>query len=191
VRSVTEDLEATGTLSATGNFVLTFPISGGTATLTAALPQNLHTLIPGTWVISGGACAAPSTTISIMQYPVVSGTYKGTFNVLNLNTSPPSAVPGTATAITAVLNQSAISNADGQFPLAGTITLTGACAASFSFTDGIVFGDGILSHPPSGPVGTQGDFIGGMDPTGVTIYGTFDGLTICNSQPYQGTLTLQ
>jgi len=193
---LTQDLAVTGSvttatsLSGTVNDLsLTVPISGGVATITASLPQNLNTFISGTWQISGGACAMPVTPMIISQFAPATGTYTGTFNVLVSGTLTP--VPGTATAITAVLTQSTTPNADGQFPLTGTITATGACTASLSFTNGIVFGDGILSQPLTGPSNLQGNFIGGMNPTATSITGLFESFSACNSQLYNGTLTRQ
>ncbi len=192
---LTQDLAVTGSvttatsLSGTVNDLsLTVPISGGVATITASLPQNLNSFISGTWQISGGACAMPVTPMIISQYAPATGTYTGTFNVLASGTLTP--IPGTATAITAVLTQSTTPNADGEFPLSGTITATGACTASLAFTNGIVFGDGILNQPLTGPVNPQGLFFGAIDPTATTLVGLFDAST-CNNQGYQGTLTRQ
>lgn len=187
--SLTQDLQATGTLDTANNLTLNIPISGGTATITATLPQNLHTFIPGTWQISGGPCAMPATAMNISQFASATGTYTGIFNIIATGTITP--VPGTVTAITAVLTQSTTANADGQFPLTGTITATGTCTASLAFTNGIVFGDGILSQPLSGPANSQGNFIGGLNPTAAGITGLFESFTACNSQGYQGTLTRQ
>lgn len=196
---LTQDLAVTGSVTTANslsgtvdNLSLTVPISGGVATITATLPQNPQTFTLGNWQIVGGACAMPATPMMISQYAPATGTYSGMFNVLATGTLTP--VPGTATAITAVLTQSTTPNADGQFPLTGTITATGACTAGLAFTNGIVFGGGILSHPLSGPSNPQGDFFGGMNPTATSITGLFASFTACNYQGYQGyqgTLTRQ
>jgi len=192
---LTQDLAVSGSVSSAtslsgtvNNLILTVPISGGVATITASLPQNLNSFISGSYQIVGGACAMSATPSIISQFVPATGTYTGTFNVLASGTLTP--VPGTATAITAVLTQSTTPNADGQFPLSGTITATGACTASLTFTNGIVFGDGILSQPLTGPANQQGLFVGAIDPTASTLTGLFDPST-CNNQDYQGTLTRQ
>jgi hypothetical protein len=186
---LTQDLAAIGTLDAANNLTLTVPISGGIATITATLPQNLHSFISGSWQISGGACAMPATAIWLSQYASATGTYTGTYNVLDLTTHLP--VPGTATAITATLTQSVASNADGQFPLTGTITATGACTASLTFTNGTVMGGSIRSNSFSGPANLQGNFSGAIEPTANTLNGAFTAFSTCNFQSYVGRLTRQ
>jgi hypothetical protein len=127
--------------------------------------------------------------MKISQFANTTGTYTGTFNVLATGTLTP--VPGTATAITAVLTQSTIPNADGQFPLTGSITAAGACTATLAITNGLVFGDGVTSWPLSGPISQQGTFTGAIDPTADTLYGNLFFFSTCNSQSYNGTLIRQ
>ncbi|HEV2618366.1 MAG TPA: hypothetical protein VGU23_00340 [Acidobacteriaceae bacterium] len=185
--SFTQDLQATGTIDSSNHLSLTIPISGGVATITATLPSNPMTYIPATWQIIGGACAMPATSISLAQFAPVTGTYTGTFNAYS---GPPVAiVPGSATAISAVLTQSTTPNADGQFPLSGTITASGACSGSFTLTNEVVSGGGIgpsLGFPTPPLV-----FTGAIEPTGTTLMGAFFSLTNCNSQAYSGRLTRQ
>jgi hypothetical protein len=193
---LTQDLAVTGSdssatsLSGTvNNLSLTVPIANGTATITADLPQNLNSYITGSYQIVGGACTMPATPMIISQFASATGTYTGTLNVVNQTTYLP--IPGTATAITAVLTQSAIPNADGQFPLTGTVSANGACNANLAFSNGIVFGNGILSQPLTGPSNPQGFFGGAIDPTATTFTGLFEAFSNCNNQEYQGTLTRQ
>ncbi len=54
--ALTQDLAATGTISTSGNLVLSIPISGGTATLTVTLGSNLQSYAMGT----GRSSAAPA-----------------------------------------------------------------------------------------------------------------------------------
>jgi hypothetical protein len=76
--SFTQDLPVTGTLDANNNLTLTVPIAGGIATITASLPQDPQTFIPGSYQIVGGPCAMPATAIEISQFAPVTGTYTGT-----------------------------------------------------------------------------------------------------------------
>jgi len=185
--SFTQDLPVTGTLDAANHLTLTLPISGGTATITATLPQNSQTYTLGNWQIVGGACAMPATTIVIAQFAPVTGTYTGILNVLDLTTHLP--VPGSATTVSAVLTQSTTPTADGQFPLSGTVTASGACSGSFPIINEVVFGGVILPFIPTGS-STIG-FLGAVEPTATTLVGGIDPYSACGSQFYQGTLTRQ
>ena len=186
--SILQDLQVTGTLDASNNLSLTIPISGGTATIAAPL-QNAYTYFNnGTWQITGGACAMASTQITMAHIAPVTGTYSGTFNVLNLTTV--TIEPGTATTITAVLAQSTTPNADGQFPLTGTITATGACSGTFPLVNEVVSGGSITLSPPLTGSSTE-IFDGAVEPTGTYIVGAFLPLNACGSQDFSGTLTRQ
>ena len=185
--SFTQDLPVTGTIDSNNNLTLTVPISGGTATISATLPQNPQTFTNGSWQIVGGACAMPATAIAIVQVAPVTGTYTGVLNVIDLTTFTP--VPGTATTVTAVLTQSTTSNADGQFPLTGTVTASGACSGSFPIINEVVFGGSISPLIPPGT--STVDFLGAVEPTAATIVAGIDPYSACGSQLYQGTLTRQ
>jgi hypothetical protein len=184
--SLTQDLPVTGTLDASNKLTLTVPISGGTATITAAI-ANSYTYMNGTWQILGGACAMPTTSIVIAHYAPVTGTYTGTLNTLSIPNF--TIVPGTATTITAVLTQSAASNADGQFSLTGTLTASGACSGSFTINE-TVSGGAIL--PTFSPQNTLTAYLDGVvEPSATYMVAGFSGLATCNWQDYQGTLTRQ
>jgi hypothetical protein len=146
--ALTQDLAATGTLDTSGNLTLTVPISGGVATIKVALSSNLHSPITqGSYQIVGGACAQGATTAFIDQYASATGTYVGTLTPLGSSST---------TSATVTLTQSLTPDADGLFALSGTVVLTGACNASFSFTGGTVTGGDINSfYEPSyqGPNG--------------------------------------
>jgi hypothetical protein len=182
--SFTQDLQVAGTIDANNKVTLSVPISGGTATITAtiATPQ---TYTNGTWQIVGGACAMPSTSISIAEFAPATGTYTGTLNVTDLTTGLP--VAGSATAVTASLVQATTPNADGQFPLSGTITATGACTGTFPITNEVVSGGLFMPVTLSSPTF---NLIGGILPAGTPLVGGFTN-SACGSQVYQGTLTRQ
>jgi hypothetical protein len=186
--SMTQDLPVSGTLDASNKLTLVVPISGGTATITATLGTNSETYTNGTWQIVGGACAMPVTSIVIAHYAPVTGTYTGTLNTFDITTL--TIVPGTATSITAVLTQSTAPNADGQFPLTGTIIATGACSGNFTIANEAVSGGAIT--PISSLTNPQTAFLDGViEPTATSIVAGFSGLAACNWQVYQGTLTRQ
>jgi hypothetical protein len=182
----TQGLPVTGTLSSGGNLVLTVPISGGTATLTATLGSTLQTFATGTWQIVGGDCAMPSTSMAITQFAPVTGTYVGT-----LTSSLGS--PTVSSTITAVLTQSATPDAEGQFPLTGTVTSTGVCAGTGPLVPELVSGNGIFTVP--GGMGFPGSSVSGAFlPSGATIQVAVVGFYDLNCllvPSLDGTLTKQ
>jgi len=180
-----------GTIDSGGNLTLTLPVGGGTATLTATLSTNPETLVNGMYKVTGGTCAMPSTAMQIGQFAPLTGTYSGTFNAVNLLSGQPLA--GTSTAITAVLTQSTTPNSNGQFPITGMVTVTGACSASFSFSsDSFVWGGNLLGFgDPSYGLGAA------SDPAGISAIALFTndvGGKQCpynNQYTFEGTLTRQ
>jgi hypothetical protein len=62
-----QDLAVTGTLDAAHDLTLTFSIAGGTGTLIATLADDPATYAYGTWEVTGGTCAVPSTGMVIYQ----------------------------------------------------------------------------------------------------------------------------
>ena len=181
----TQDLQASGTIDLNGNLTLTIPIAGGTATITATIvtPESYTN---GTWQIAGGVCAMPATAIQIAQFAPATGTYTGVLNVLDTTTGL--AVPGTATNVTASLTQSITPNADGQFPLSGTVTATGACSGTLPITNTVVSGGIFMpdSTSNSGP-----SLSGGILPTATILLVDEITYPACGSQVYSGTLTRQ
>lgn len=180
---VTQDLQATGTIDTNNSLKLTIPISGGTATITATITTP-ESYTPGTWQIVGGTCAMPSTSIDVAEFAPATGTYTGVLNVLDLTTDLP--VAGTATNVTAVLTQSTTPNADGEYPLSGTVTATGACSGSFPIANEAVSGGVLMPTPATGPLGVLN---GGIIPTATTLIADFSPSPACGSQIYSGTLT--
>jgi hypothetical protein len=182
--SILQDLSVTGTITSANVLTLTIPIAGGTATVTGVLGASLQDFMPATYTISGGTCAMPATIGSMVQFAPLTGTYTGTLTE-SLPTSGPIAIA------TAVLSQSTAANADGMFPLSGTVTLTGVCATSFSFTDGAVFGDGVNTfyavYPPP-----PGLLRGAFAPAATTLAANLALNTkACPVTLLQGTLTRQ
>ena len=182
---LTQDLPAMGTIDTNGNLTLSVPIAGGTATITSTIvtPESYTS---GTWQVTGGACAMPATAIRMAQFAPATGTYTGVVNVLDTATDLP--VPGTATNLTAALMQSTTPNADGQFPLSGTITASGACTGTFPITNEVVSGGIFMPVAFTGPLGV---LFGGIIPTGTTLIAHFDPNPACGSQLYSGALTRQ
>jgi hypothetical protein len=191
----------TGTLNSSNGLTLTFPVIGasstGTATMTATLGSNPQTLADASFqIVGGGSCAMSATPSIIAQYAPVTGTYTGTFNAPNLPDNVP--ISGTTSTVTAVLTQSTTANSSGQFPIIGTVTVTGACTDTVTLTPGLVSGSGIWSSDSNnsdiliGPL-----FSGSSNPTASTIqWAVFNDATSNNScnmglPGYSGNLTHQ
>jgi hypothetical protein len=128
----------------------------------------------------------PSTAIEMAQFAPATGTYTGVLNVIDLTTHLP--IPGTATNVTATLVQATTPNADGQFPLSGTITASGACTGTFPITNEVVMGGEFMQVLPSTSTVI---LTGGILLTGTTLLGGFSAFSACGSQFYTGTLTRQ
>jgi hypothetical protein len=183
-------IPVSGTVDSTGNLTITLPVAGGTATLTAALSTNPETEAVGSYKIVGGTCAMPSTPMQIAQYAPLNGTYTGSFSALSL---PSGQSTGITTTITAVLAQSTTANSSGQFPVSGTVTVTGACSATFTLSNSIVWGGVLEASDSSGSYVLGGE----ADPTATSLNSFFtseNSSTGCpfNSQLYfVGILTSQ
>jgi hypothetical protein len=65
--AVNQSLTVTGTLDASQNLSLSFPIGGGTGTLLATLADDPQTLAYGAWQVAGGSCATSTTPMVIHQ----------------------------------------------------------------------------------------------------------------------------
>ena len=183
-----QDLQATGIIDANGNLTLAIPMAGGTATITAAIaaPESYTT---GTWQIVGGACAMLSTAIQIAEFAPATGTYTGVLNELDSSGLP---VAGTATNVTVALTQSTTPNSDGDFPVSGAVTATGACSGTFPVTNEVVEGGVIMPVPTTFSTGV---LVGGIIPTATTLIADFSPSPACGSQVYSdqvysGILTL-
>lgn len=183
-------ITVTGTVDSSGNLAITLPMAGGTATLTATLATNVETEAAGSFKIVGGTCAMPSTAMQIAQYTPLSGTYKGTFNLLNSSGLPTTGNPIT---VTAMLAQSSTPNADDQYAVTGTVSTTGACSANITLANGYVLGGLLISEDTTFSYSLSA----GFDPTGTTaLVGLFivdTSSTACpfTQQIFEGTLTRQ
>jgi len=159
-------IAVTGTVDSSGNLTITLPVAGGTATLTAALSTNPETEATGSYKIVGGTCAMPPTAMQIAQYAPLNCTYTGTFNEYNSSGQP---VAGTVSAITAILAQSITPNSNDQYPVTGMVTVTGACTATFTLSNSIVWGGVLEASDPS----FSYTFGGASDPTATTLQSFF------------------
>ena len=169
-----------GVLDASNNLSLAFPIAGGEASINASLGSTPQTLSYGSFQIVGGSCAIGATPSTIAQYAPLTGTYAGTFNLPASQSNVPTA--GSTISVTAVLTQATTSNSSGQFPITGTITVTGACSESVSFAGFTSGGNFYYSSSPY--------FMGSFDPTASNIYDAVYQSTHCTAS-YQGALTRQ
>ena len=186
----------TGTLDANNNLTLTAPITGvssnGTATITATLGSNPQTLADASFQIVGASpCTMSATPSTIAQYAPVTGTYTGAFNSPYTGNVP---FPGTNITVTAALTQSTTANSSGQFPITGTVTVTGNCAETATLATGTVSGGEIYSASVTGNIVTGPLFEGGINPTASTIlwaeFADYSTGSQCTAD-YYGTLTRQ
>jgi hypothetical protein len=182
--SFNQDLAATGTIDTNNNLKLAIPISGGTATITATIAVA-ESYTNATWQITGGTCAMPATTISIAEFAPMTGTYTGALDVFDVTTGLP--IAGSGTNVTAVLTQSTTPNADGQFPITGTITAPGVCPGVFPISEIVAGGVFVPLLTPASP-----EYIaGGSDPTATTLNVDFLPPPTCSAQIFTGTLIRQ
>jgi hypothetical protein len=183
--SITTDLAVSGTLDASNNLTLNIPISGGTATFIATLPQNPQTFTPGNLKIVGGTCSMPATDMFITQFAPVTGTYAGTLATTY-------GTPAISATVTASLVQSTTPNADGQFPLTGTVTIQGPCSVTLPMIPVLVSGNGIFFTNGSSTFPAS-DLSGAfMTPTATSIQAFIDIYgTNCPIDTLQGILTRQ
>jgi len=186
----------TGVFDASNNLALTFPIAGGEAAISASLGSNPQTLAYGSYQIVGGLCAIGATPMTIAQYAPVTGTYTGTFTIPNTQSNAPTA--GSSISVTAVLTQATTSNSSGQFPITGTVSVTGACTDTATLAStGTVNGSEIYSASDTGNVLTGPLFVGEITPSASTIlwaeFTDASNGSNCNAgiYLYQGTLTRQ
>jgi hypothetical protein len=134
--------------------------------------------------------------MTIAQYAPVTGTYTGTFTIPNTQSNAPTA--GSSISVTAVLTQATTSNSSGQFPITGTVSVTGACTDTATLAStGTVNGSEIYSASDTGNVLTGPLFVGEITPSASTIlwaeFTDASNGSNCNAgiYLYQGTLTRQ
>jgi len=182
------DLAVTGTVDAAGNLSLTGPIAGGVQTITAAIESQPLSLSAtnGTYQVVGGPCAQAPTTIIAFHVLDAGGTYMGTM------TQRIPAGSGSLT-VKAVLAESATPDADGEFPLTGTVTYSGDCTGTLSFTNGVVFGEQLQSGPLSPNFSTSIQLFSAGVPLvpSQPMTASFFKPTGCTGVSYVGNLTRQ
>ena len=138
-------LPFTGTTDSSGDLSLTAPLAGGIATISAnvvtpptiTLPDGTvrnEPFFAGTYQVVGGSCAQPSIALTILSVPNITGTFTGTA-MPNFTSAP-----GPNSTITATFVQASVPDANGKYPLSGTITSTGGCNATYAFNSGAVSG---------------------------------------------------
>jgi hypothetical protein len=158
----TQDLPFSGIIGETWegpntvSFDSAFPGGSGSYVLmSAALSTDLQTPAKGTMWIGGGSkpgpCDMQMTNMTMMQIAPVTGTYVGTLTGYNS--------PGTSATVTAVLMQATAPDADGRFPLTGTVTTTGICPGTYSLSPEVVTGGTLVTtgtppFPSANIVGT-------------------------------------
>ncbi|HXE08608.1 MAG TPA: hypothetical protein VN612_11985 [Acidobacteriaceae bacterium] len=179
-----QDLAVTGTYdSGSMTLTLTLPIAGGTASLSAPIAAAGGTYNAGSWQIVGGSCATGQTPMRLAQFASVTGTFTGTVSAIDLTTGMP--VAGSGITLTATLTQSTAANADGQYPLTGTVTALGSCTGTYTLTNYVVSG-GEVMPPPYTPF----SFIGAADPSATLMVASLVPSS-CPFSSYVGTLTRQ
>jgi hypothetical protein len=195
-------LPFTGTTDSLGNLSLTAPLVGGVATISANLLNPETVTLPdgtvrnepffaGTYQVVGGSCAQASIPLAIFPVSNITGTFTGTATAISLNN------PAAPSTITATFVEASSPDVNGKYALSGTITATGGCNATYSFSSGAVSGSmaqsayfltDTFSIPPNPPVPV---FIGSITPAtsraSIICNFTFDG---CSS-PYNGALSPQ
>lgn len=152
--TLSQDLPATGTVDSAGNLILTMPIGGGTATLKASLNANFQNPAIGSFQIAGGGCAQGLTNCALLQFLPATGTYSGTSTYGSASSST----------VIAVLTQYSTPDADGLFPFSGTVTVTGGCSTSFSFSGGAVTGNEVNLLHEATYQSPSGTFLGALLP---------------------------
>jgi hypothetical protein len=183
----TQDIAFTGTIGSSNLLTLTSSaFSGSTATLQIQLPTDSN-VAKGTGQIVGPVCTFSSQPLLAEFTPTISGTYTGS---LALN---PYQTPNSSSGAATITLIEASANADGQFPVTGTLTynstgcnistpLSGYITGPF-FTlnadiPGIIF-EGVANSPPTQFTAASSNL---YVPTGTTG---------CTSGFYGGTLTRQ
>jgi len=189
-------LPFTGTADSSGNLSLTATIAGGVATISANLLTLETITLPdgtvrnepffsGTYQVVGGSCAQPSIELTIFPVPNITGTFMGTTVGPLSNPGSPVSNPGPSSTITATFVQASAPDANGKYPLSGTITSTGDCNATYTFSSGVVSGDmaqsayflsDTFSIPPNPPIPVfQGSIAPATPRTNILGIFTFSG----------------
>lgn len=175
-----QDIPFTGSIA---NNVLTLTSGSFSNSIATLAIQQFATnnvgvnLASGTVVITGGTCALASTTLQAVAVPSFSGTWTGTLS------GPVSG--GISLSIT-----QAAANADGQFPVSGTVTFGGSsCSFSVNGVSGLVRGYNLSlgsgQTPPDNEVGINASTITSPATVTLNVYAAVG----CPAGSYSGTMT--
>jgi hypothetical protein len=148
---LTTDVPVSGSVSGQTVTISSAAILGQVVTVSANATSA--TALTGTYAVTGTGCAAGDKgTISANLVPSVTGSWHGTF------TSTVS--PGTTINATANLTQSPTANADGFFPVTGTVTFTGSpCFTSGTIVQSIAAGSVLGLEITTNDQPTPGDVV--------------------------------
>jgi hypothetical protein len=107
--------ELAGTPDEKGNIALTGPLGKGTLTLSGTVAPDGKSLTNATYNVTGGACAlAQAVPASAQNFQPITGSYTGNF----------ADADGNIATVAANFSQSTTPDANGNFTLAGTATVT-------------------------------------------------------------------
>ncbi len=113
--SPTASFELTGSGGENNLVTLSGPVAGGTLTLTGTLAADGKSLTGASYNVVGGACALPAKVQATAQaFSPVTGNYTGNF----------ADTDGQVAQVTANFSQSTTPDANGNFTLAGTATVS-------------------------------------------------------------------
>jgi hypothetical protein len=182
--AATQDIDFTGSEDAMQNLTLTSTnLPNNVVTITAALAEGNNPSAATLLVTGSGACSAPVISLSDFQIPSATGNYSGSIT---------SSLGATAS-FTASLTQGA-ANADGQFPLTGTLTVTSAtCTSTYPVAtvfSGSPFTANLVST--TGPPSTADFTAGPAVSNNVALLGLSNTvITGCNAGSFTGSLNKQ
>jgi hypothetical protein len=127
--AVVQPLSFTGTASFDRGLVLTSaPAAGSVVSVSLEIPSATYAIVTGTVAISGPVCNYSASSAVAAQIESVSGAFTGTLSSANL-LQPPTVSLALTQAATAV---------NGQFPLTGTLQLTGPyCNVNYGLSGAI------------------------------------------------------
>jgi len=194
----------TGSIDSSRNLTLTSAaFSGSILKMQLAVPPTLSpvgagptlTALSGTIAITGGACTFASSTAFGVEIVSLTGTYSGT-----LTATFPGTQPIASGIASLALTQATTPQADGQFPVTGTLSFaTSACTSSTSFSWTVSGFQLTLTSQPSGPLGVSPNNLVAIvsAPTGqLDIASLIYGVGPCNTsllalEDFTGNLTKQ
>lgn len=180
------DIDLSGTEDTSGNLILTSSnLPGNALTIQGTVLSSGEVVETSnyTFTVTGsGPCALAATTLSGSQVPTFSGNFTGSLN----------STMGATANFTVNMNQKS-ANADGEFPLSGTITV-GSSSCTVTFPLSILFaGDSVTANltsatgPASTAVFSAGPVIIGG--TASTLTNVNIAIAGCNAGTFTGSLS--